>query len=361
MKKVGILTFYNTTNYGALLQMYALYHTLCDAGINTSIIRYYCEAVEKRENLRVCDARSVKQLLRLLILKFPNAKKQKQFRIFEKEHFKYSDSIYRSEDIISIGNEYSEVIVGSDQVWNLNLTEGDMGFFLNDVKNVRKVSYAASFGTEALTENISQKISPLLKEFDFITVREVSGKDIVKKSSGKDADFVLDPTFLLNANEWNALADKGEKDAKPYILLYLIQNKKQTISYAKKTAEKNGWDIKYVNISPYHVSGVCNIRSAAPTTFLRLIRDASLVITGSYHGLALSINFSRPVYYELNSGSKNYNTRISSLISTLQMEKCRLDYDCFDIPKLDYESIQKKITEMRENSKKILFSMCEGM
>lgn len=361
MKKIGILTFYNTTNYGALLQMYALYHTLCNAGFNTSIIRYYCEAVEKRENLRLCDAKSIKQLLRILILKLPNAKKQRYFRMFEKKYFQYSNLIYGKENIARIGDEYGEVIVGSDQVWNLHLTEGDMSFFLKDVKNVKKASYAASFGTETLDKNIANKVAPLLKEFDSISVRESSGVDIVKKICGRDADFVMDPTFLLDSDDWNVLADKSEKHTKPYVLLYLIQNKKKTIRYAKKIAEKNGWDIKYVNISPYYVHGVQNIRSASPTAFLQLIRDASLVITGSYHGLAFSINFSKPVYYELNSGAKNYNARISSLISTLKMEKCRLDYDCLDIPNLEYEAIQERVSEMREKSKEVLFSMCEGM
>lgn len=361
MKKIGILTFYNTTNYGALLQMYALYQTLNNAGINASIIRYYCEAVEKRENLRVRDAADVKQLLRLLILKLPNLNKQKQFRKFEKEHFTYSESLYKKEDISGISKEYDEVIVGSDQVWNLNLTENDFGYFLKDVRNIKKVSYAVSFGTETLSDNILQTISPLLKEFDFISVREVSGIEIVKKSSGKDAMVVLDPTFLLSANEWNVLAEKPVQTSRPYVLLYLIQNKKQTINYAKKIAKKYGWDIKYVNISPYYVPGVHNIRSAAPTTFLQLIRDANLVITGSYHGLALSINFSKPVYYELNRGTQNYNARISSLISTLKMEKCQLDYNCIDIPQPDYKTIQGVVNEMRVKSKEALFFMCERL
>lgn len=359
--KMGILTFYNTTNYGALLQMYALYRTLCDGGFDVSVIRYCCDAVEKRENLKLHNAKSVKQFLRILILKLPNANKQKCFREFEKEHFEYSKVIYNENNLNKIKNEYNEVVVGSDQVWNTQLTGNDKGFFLKDADGVKKVSYAASFGVDTIDDETSCEISPLLNKFDAISVREVSGIDIVKKCCGKTPDFVLDPTFLLNSNTWNKLAGEASKPKKPYVLLYLIQNKKQTIEYAKNIAEKNGWDIKYVNISPYHVRGVQNIRSASPVTFLRLIRDASLIITGSYHGLALSVNFSKPVYYELNSKTKNYNTRISSLISTLGMEKCRLEYDCLEVPQLEYDIIQSKVSELRKKSKAILFSMCSGM
>lgn len=361
MKKIGILTFYNTTNYGALLQMYALYQTLNNAGLDTSIIRYFCEAVEKRENLKLSDAKSIKQFVRRLILKFPNLEKQKRFREFEREHFKYSNFVYSSDNIGELDNEYEEVVVGSDQVWNVHLTEGDMGFFLNGVENVKKVSYAASFGTEQLDLDTESKVAPLLKQFDSVSVREISGVDIVRKVIGENANFVLDPTFLLNSKEWDILIDKEQIVRKPYVLLYLIQNKKKTIDYARKIAEINGWEIKYVNISPYHVYGVQNIRSASPTEFLRLIKNASLVITGSYHGLALSINYSKPVYYELNSGAQNYNARISSLISTLEMEKCRLDYNCFEMPQIGYDTVQKRVSEMRKKSKEVLFSMCEGM
>lgn len=361
MKKIGILTFYNTTNYGALLQMYALYQTLNNAGLKTNIIRYSCEAVEKRENLKLSDSKSIKQFVRRLILKYPNSEKQKKFRKFEREHFKYSNFEYDSNNICGIDNEYKEIVVGSDQVWNIHLTEGDMGFFLKGVENVKKVSYAASFGTETLDSDTESKVAPLLMQFNSLSVREISGVNIVRKAIGKKANFVLDPTFLLDSNEWDTLIDKEELVSKPYVLLYLIQNKKKTINYAKKIAKINGLDIKYLNISPYHVHGVQNIRSASPIEFLKLMKNASLVITGSYHGLAFSINYSKPVYYELNSGTQNYNARISSLIATMEMEKCRLDYNCFEIPQIGYDTVQEKLSEMRKKSKEVLFSMCEGM
>lgn len=358
---IGILTFYNTTNYGALLQMYALYNVLCEKQVNPEIVRYYCEAVETRENLKIHKANSIKQLLRILILKIPNTIKQKKFRDFESRYFRYSERFYTKDSLPEIKREYDAVIVGSDQVWNLKLTGGDKGFFLENVSGISKYSYAASFGGKNVTDEEAAMIKPLLERFDKISVRETSGVTIVEKICGINPEFVLDPTFLLAASEWDKVAGKSLLVKKPYILLYLIQNKKKTVEYAIKFSKKMGWVVKYVNISPYHVSGVENMRYAAPEEFLQLVRGASLVITGSYHGLALSVNYSKPVYYELSDKEKNYNARISSLISTLNMQRCKLDYGCFELPEIDYTDVQTKLTNLRNRSKEVLYSMIRGV
>lgn len=359
-KKIGILTFYNTTNYGALLQMYALYNCIKQNDVSVEIVRYYCKAVEERENLRFHNVKSLKHFLRILLLKIPNGKKQKHFRSFEKSHFNYSEKKYDEENLNLASKVYDRLIVGSDQIWNLKLSGNDFGFFLKGVNGVRKYSYAASFGSETINNSDAQKISPFLEEFDKITVREISGLDIVNGCCNKSPKFVVDPTFLMEAFEWRILIEKSIRPKKPYILLYLVQNKKRTLEYARQLAKNNGWEIKYINISPYHVLGVDNIRSATPTEFLWLVDNAELVITGSYHGLSLSINFSKPVYYELSDKEKNYNARISSLISTLEMQDCRLVYEKLEVPKIDYIKVQEKLDVLRTESKKILYSIVDG-
>ena len=353
-KKIGILTFYHTTNYGALLQMYALYHKIVEKGCNIDIIRYTCDAVERRENLSLLKSKNPKQFLRTLLLKMPNSIKQKNFRKFEENKFVFSEQIYTAEALAQLSKKYDSVIVGSDQVWNLKLTGNDMGFFLMGVSGIKKYAYAASFGSESVDTYTAQKIAKSLKEFDLISVRETSAIDIVNNICRIKPYFVLDPTFLLTADEWRGIAEKKIKKEKPYILLYLIQNKKKTIAYAKKIAKKNGWNVKYINISPYHVNSIDNIRSVDPNEFLKLIDNASLVITGSYHGLALSVNLSKPLHYQLSEKKNNYNVRISSLINTLELEECKLDYEKTDIPNIKYDRIQKKLSTLREQSNAVL-------
>lgn len=360
-KNCGILTFYNTTNYGALLQMYALYKCVSDMGVSVEIIKYSCKAVEERENLKLRNAKSLKQLIRILILIFPNTFKQRKFRSFENKYFKFSEKVYDIKNNNMLGEAYERIIVGSDQVWNLKLTGEDYGFFLKGVAGVQKYSYAASFGRESIDENELDKIKPLLNDFDYIAVRESSGQEIVKSCIGKKAEFVLDPTFLFKPEQWKELGNCDLAKDGSYILLYLIQNKKKTIEYAQKLAKKNRWKIKYINISPYHVRGVENIRSASPEEFLGLISGAKVVITGSYHGLALSVNLSKPVYYELNGNANNYNARISSLISALDLQSCKLDYSIDELPFIDYITVQAKLNEYRERSMKTLRAMLNDM
>lgn len=353
--KIGILTFYNTTNYGALLQMFALYKSVEKMGKPVEIIRYYCEAVEERENLKITKAKSIKGIIKSIILKKPNSDKQKRFREFEKQNFCFSHELYNYNTIKEIGKEYNSLIVGSDQIWNTKLTGGDYEFFLENVEDVSKNSYAASFGVEELSKDEMKKISGGLQKFNVITVREKSGEKIVKECIGKSPKFVLDPTFLFDKKQWKTVMGNNQYvEEKPYILLYLVQNRKKTISYAQKLAEQKGWNIKYINISPYSCKGVENIRSASPIEFLQLLNGAALVITGSYHGLALSINLERPVYYELNENFVNFNTRISSLISVLNMEACRLDYNNEKLPDIDYNQVNSKLNDLREESVKEL-------
>lgn len=359
-KKIGIMTFYNTTNYGALLQMLALYRSVREINDNSDIIRYVCPAVEERENLQFTKCRSMKQLARTMILRVPNGNKQKTFRKFEEKNFTFSNYQYDQESLKSISKEYNAVIVGSDQIWNTNLTGGDSGFYLPGVEGIRKCSYAGSFGSAELDKAEYRKIRGYLKDFDVISVREKTGINIVYNCIGEKPEFVMDPTFLLTADEWKKEVNLNIKTRKPYILLYLIQNKKKTISYAKTIAKRRGWSIKYVNISPYHVSGVENIRSASPEEFLNLINGASLVITGSYHGLALAVNFCKPVYYELHEGENNFNTRIESLIEVLGLQACKLDYSSKSLPNIDYEAVQNRLKIQRLHSKEVLRIIVNG-
>ena len=164
--KIGILTFYNTTNYGALLQMFALYKSVEKMGKPVEIIRYYCEAVEERENLKITKAKSIKGIIKSIILKKPNSDKQKRFREFEKQNFCFSHELYNYNTIKEIGKEYNSLIVGSDQVWNTKLTGGDYEFFLENVEDVSKNSYAASFGVEELSKDEMKKISGGLQKFN---------------------------------------------------------------------------------------------------------------------------------------------------------------------------------------------------
>ena len=165
MNKIGILTFQNTINFGADLQLYALYTTIKTMGETPIVIDYKNESVELREFPKFKDNKSPKKFVRYIVQKIMTREKVNKFGEFKKKTFKLSENNYSNQNFHNIKNEVDIIIVGSDQVWNTNLTGGDLNYFL-PIDNVRKYSYAASFGIDnssLLSDSI--KIGQLLNDF----------------------------------------------------------------------------------------------------------------------------------------------------------------------------------------------------
>lgn len=348
--KIGIMTFYDTTNYGALFQMYALQKKVKEicSDSDVSIVRYSCEAVEKRENLSIFKASNLKDLIKNTVLFFPNKSKHKKFLDFCNKNMKFSSKIYNYDNHSLIDEEFDSIIVGSDQVWNNILTANDFGFFLPECRGVKKYSYAASFGKKDIEANVKEKITEFLTQFRGISCREKDGSNIVE-SLGLNCSTVLDPTFLLSKADWEHLSESHRTNEK-YILMYLVQDRDNTFKYAKKLAKKHGLKIKYVNISPRYEFGVENIFTASPIEFLSLIENAKYIITGSYHGVALSINYQKNFIYELNKGKAQFNSRIHNLLSSLDLLNRIIDFNNFDISDIDYLKVNQKLDILRLQS-----------
>src|SRR5699024_8399387 len=119
---------------------------------------------------------------------------------------------------------YDLFISGSDQVWNLKLTNNDYNYFLKFVKDDnKKVSYASSFGYSNIPEEYRENSIKYLNKYKIITVREKKGQQIIENIVKRNATTVLDPTLLLNKEEWMKLAKPPTfKMPNKYILLYLV-------------------------------------------------------------------------------------------------------------------------------------------
>lgn len=354
---VGIITFYNTINYGALLQGYSLQKKINEFGIECEIIQYECESISKREKpIELTSIRNAKDLIKFITLKSSEESKFKKFNRFSSENIKYSKKVYTRESVKELSKDYESFIVGSDQVWNLNLSDGDYTYFLDfETDKSKKNSYAASFGYEEIPDKYKELSKQYLKEFNNITVREESGSKIIKNIIDRDAKVVLDPTMLLTSEEWLDISKLKPSEEK-YILLYFIHNKKETFKFARELAKKKGLKLIYINISPKPAFGMKNVRDASPEEFLGLVKNAEYVITGSFHGTVFSINFNKKFFFEINKNKGNYNTRIANLVKALDLEDRAIDnIEDIDMP-INYECVNKKLNELRESS---ICKLCE--
>ncbi len=163
--KIGLLTFQNTTNYGALLQAFALYKTLAQKGANIEVIDYRCENIEKREMpLKYVPIRSIKWPIELLS-NYMKRKKYKRMEAFKHKYIKLSDDVYTRENIKRSLSIYDKFISGSDMIWELNVTGEDYTYYLDFVDDPsKKYSFSSSFGYDTVPRKYDRRTQELLSK-----------------------------------------------------------------------------------------------------------------------------------------------------------------------------------------------------
>lgn len=355
--KVGIVTFHRAENFGAVLQAYALQTYLQKIGCEVSIIDYRCKSIESVYDIfdpRIIFTRkNILKSLCLYIKRFRSINDRKickaKYSEFRSCFFNMTKSVLKLDDIV---NGLDCVISGSDQVWNLHLTGGvDENYFLgfNKCNNIKKISYAVSSDMDPchLISLNSNRISKLLSDFDFISVREESFKDELNGITSKHIDVCLDPTFLLEASVYQGMSIN--KMNTKYVLVYHMTPIPEGAILAEKMAKDNGWDIIEIHIGyGYNKNDNRHKCNLGPIEILSYISFAEVVITSSFHGLALSLIMKKNVWV-INKGN---NLRQRNLLSSLNLEKRLLsDINNFIDEDIDYSEVSSLLDKQIEFSK----------
>jgi hypothetical protein len=232
-------------------------------------------------------------------------------------------------------------IVGSDQIWNDEITNGlDGNYFLDFVKHSKKTSYSASFGKEEITCD-KEKIVNYLESFDCIAVRESSGKKILQELGFDDVKVTLDPVFLLDKLDYKMLSEKPTFS--DYLLIYTLENNENIIQAARKISkEKN---LKIVTIGSYlnRYKSDIHLRSTGPKEFLGLIDNAEYILTNSFHAVCFSIIFEKQfTYIDLNN---NRGTRIENILNVCKLSNRKLSKlnDHTGMESIDYKLAKQNL------------------
>lgn len=343
--KVGILTFTNTLNFGAVLQSFALQEKVKSFGYDAEIIQYTNKFIENKEKNK--SIFSPKFLLRQMVMGSALKRKEKAFRAFEKQNIVSGLKLTES-NIAEVNNYYDKFITGSDQVFNAVITDTDWHFYLDFVtESKKKVSYAPSFGDVVFSEEAKKKATELLSDFNALSIREASGQKLIKEMTGKEADIVLDPTLLLSKSDWeNRITFKPNLEH--YILVYFPHNKKLVFDFVEKLKEKTGLPVIYLSISPRKQSGVHTIYDSSPDEFLGWIKNADYVVTGSFHGTAFSLNLEKQLFYEPLS-KNGIEGRIDNLARVAGVQhRCISSANLDEV--LDYSDVRNKLNNVRSKS-----------
>ena len=222
-KRIGILTFHTAINYGAVLQAYALQKYLNEQGYDCEVIDYQCKKINDNYKILKIKSKNLKKII-ISFLKAPLLFLQrKKFKKFVINNIRLSNQKYYPYNITSSNKYYDCFITGSDQVWNLSLTNNDMSYFL-DFATKKRISYAASNGTEEISEKDFKKVSNYLQKFSAISVREKGLQNSLMNKISISIIKVLDPVFLLDVESWNNLLPNFNCKEK-YILAYIIHEK----------------------------------------------------------------------------------------------------------------------------------------
>lgn len=331
MTRAALITIHSLPNFGSVFQAYATQVILENAGIRCEIIDYlypnewhYNNGTPKASRLK-----RIATMCAVPLMKFVGYNSQHvlqhNLEQFKKKHFNLTRPYINLERLNREDwGKYDVVIAGSDQIWSPKFLKGDKAFLLSFVPdNVRKISISSSFGCTELPPDMIEHYRKALSRFDAIGIREEGGLHILHESLNirQKTSLMLDPTLLLSSAQWNSIADSAHRNDR-YIVLYGLYYSFDARPYIFDVLEyfqkKLGYRI--ISLAGYHkafstkkLDVECR-ETATPQQFLSLFRDASLVVTTSFHGSAFAINYGKPL---ISIVPESGDDRQKSLLSIL--------------------------------------------
>lgn len=348
--KVGVVTFQQSNNYGAILQSYALQKTINKLGCEGELIDYRCDYIGKPYKLINLKKKGFFSYIFGVIGFICYLPRKKNCNLFRK-NMRFSKRVYK-DTVGELNNVYDIFITGSDQVWNYKLTNSDSTYLLDFVKDYnKKFSYAASFGLNSIEDEQKENYSKLLKNFNQIYLREEKGINIVKKLCDKESNVVLDPTLLLTKDEWLCVT-KEYKTSKDYILVYQLGISSKLIDFISNLARKKNCKVIYI---PFPLGKFIKCKCSlftGPSEWLGLFKNAKYVVTDSFHGTVFSILFNKNFFTEICGQNKGVGSRIENFIEKFGLQE-RLVIDGINNSidnEIDYIRVNKILEDEREKS-----------
>lgn len=373
--KVGIITQPLRNNYGGLLQNYALQQVLKKMG-------HEAITLDQRDT-PISHIRFIASILKTFIFKMVGRGNDRAYpidiinkkeiaytrtntRYFVDTYITNTPAMYKTAEFRSfcIKNKIDALIAGSDQVWRPCYNENIYRSFFDFAKglDIKRYAYAASFGVDCweFTEEQTQKCKELIKLFDTISVREESGIDLCKTYFNRKAEHVLDPTMLLEKEDYEALVYKeNEPMSSGNLFTYILDESEEKSNIIEKIAESLNLDP--FKVMPKHRVNKQTIKQIDDcvyppvTRWLRAFMDAEMVVVDSFHGCVFSIIFNKPFWV---IGNKERGlARFESLLSLYGLQERLINSDC--MPKdinapIDWSNVNAIKKELQEKSMNFL-------
>jgi len=354
--KIGIVTFFNAPNYGAMLQAYALqeylrgrgHQTVFIDGIRWNPIQWSFKGILLSRSMRSLRTKIELNRVRAPLLPF-------QQRLKKTKAYTSISSISRTPPVCDC------FIVGSDQMWNVDFVKRHAWpFVFLDAfgDKALRIAYAVSFG-RSIPEEFRDEIGQLMRKFTAISVREQNAVEWVHELSGKEADYLCDPTLLWEKEYYDALLPVVPIDLKsPYIFEYIIratpndilQDVKKHFKVAHVKADMCPSDQWFSRITGLQVK-------VSVEEWVQRIKCATFVVTDSFHGTLFSIIYQKPfLVLPLAGHLQSQNDRICSILGFLGLENRVFDATTptslsalLDSP-IPWEDVHQRLAEWRKKT-----------
>lgn len=368
--RIGIITWFRYENYGTKLQAIALQKYLRNMGHNVELLDFELDDGNNKHNKQ--PQKSLKErLINKLEWKVYFRQKEKYEDAFEKRSSKFrtiienecilSKRIESESDYVKVANSYDLLICGSDQIWNPSWFHPYYYAALDGVKT-NKIAYAPSIGVSRIPEIQLELYRTALEKFEAIAVREKSASALLSEVYQKDITSVVDPTLLLNSEDWDKVSGIKERIVKEdYILCYFLSDNLHHWKATKRIAKKKN---KQLVIIPqrglsYIQKGI-TCREAGIGEFLNLVKYADSVITDSFHATVFSMIFNKSFFvFERHNPSEfnNQNSRIYSILNEMGASDRLISYNSTVIKVdgcVDYKTVNERMQNKISDSVRFL-------
>lgn len=374
--KIGIVTFHSAHNYGAVLQAWSLQEYLRQQGHQPEIVNLRLPVIDKlyrivnKTNKKVCKSWRVNRLVNEAYYRarciyryvMPDTGKVEKYRKFE--HFinnvlPVTKEFNRYEDLCKANLRYDALIAGSDQIWNAVMMKNiSPAYFLQFAnEDAIRISYAASIGTDEIPAEYKMLFRRYLRSFDYISVREKRAQEEVEALTSLPVDLVVDPTFLLEKKDFDALREEPKVSGK-YIYVHNVHLSRvdealnsvvEEMSKRLNLPVVHNWNKKVFSNEAGHFTGGIG-------EFLGLVSSAEYVVTNSFHCTVFAIiyqqNFITVPHYK-------HPDRMRNLLESLGIPE-HLIGDRKLVPKdlqqlsIDYKKVEEKKAAMGAHAREFL-------
>jgi len=357
MKKIGILTFHWADDFGAMLQAYGLKSFLQSEGYCVDIIPYSNsnlkgrygflpkQANNKKGKLFVGDY-NIQAMFKNILNIRDFCEKKHRMNDFRKHYL--TGKSYISNPLKLDAENYDIIIVGSDQVWNPELTIGLDEVYLGNIprnEHCKVIAYSASFGKEKLSDEDGKKLGNAIDTyFSSVSLREQSAIPFLSNYTHAPLHSTPDPTLLPLSNQWHKMAENAafSNAGKGYVVFHNTERNDNMFRFAEKLAQKTQNELLLIRELP-----------TGPLEFLKMIKDADYVVTNSFHGTVFSILFEKQFVVFAHSDK---NSRLFDLLKSVGLEERLSANHSLEVvdKEIDWEKVRQKTELLREQGKRFL-------